>query len=431
MPLLFISQAAERKKKPGLMFFPLSDENDPAKVLPKSLRKSNDGDSPPNECSTPLTPVPTHQRANRVLSIAGDYPVHQNRVGSTTIMEASRLDGQGETFIVGGKVGEGITSGEQGIAGYKEIPNDVFVERQYHEYDHRIPDENQGGPYDDRGLEIGIQDMHRYGRPEHYQQRGYGADNHPIQPDYVTDRDRYAKEHDPHEYPAYEREQVYNQGPYQGAHAANDSPSNPRSQRTAWGDPMKINAQDFPVYQASHIVDTEASLAFDAGSAAHYHPDMQPYMGDRTTGAEGYTNEQHVLGKGDFNRSPMPSNGDPGYRTEAVDQSKQSPRHRSPREAVSSTVHHQSPRTVADPARDPSVFMETQQAGIEYAGSDLSNRDNKRPVALVIPSDDSSASPGEANPMIMHVAEELESGTTVSGLFVCPSSFREIKAGNK
>ena len=356
-------------------------------------------------------------------SSAGDYPVHQNRVGSTTIMEASRLDGQTETFIVGDKGGEGITSGEQGSE-YKESPNDVFVERHYDRYEHRIPDENQSGRYGDRGLETGVEEMRRYGRPEYLEQPGYNAGDR----NYSTDQDRYVKEHDPYDYSAYEQEQVYNQGPYQGAHAANGSPSHQRGQRTAWGDPMKINSQDFPVYQASQIIDAEASHTFEATSAAHYHPEMQPYMGDRTTAEEGCTTERHIVERGDFNRSSRPSSGDPGCRTGIVDHSKQSPRHgqsRSPREAVSSTVYHQSPLPVSDPARDPSgMFTETQQAGIEHAGSDLGSRDSKRPVALVIPSDDSSASPGETNPMIVHVAEELESGTTVR--IFCPSSFRSI-----
>ena len=352
-----------------------------------------------------------------MLSSAGDYPVHQNRVGSTTIMEASRLDGQTETFIVGGKGGEGITSGEQGSPEYRESPNDVFVERYHDRYEHTIPDESQSGTYGGRGLETSVVEMRKYGRPEYLEQAGYSAGDHHTQRDYSTDQDRYMKEHDPHDYSAYGQEQVYNQGPYQGAHAANGSPSHHRGQRTAWGDPLKINAQDFPVYQASHIVDTEASHVFEATSAAHYHPELQPYMGDKTTAEEGYTKELHIVEPGNFNRSSRPSSGDPGCRTGFIDHSKQSPRHgqsRSPREAVSSTVHHQSPRPVTDPGRDPSgMFTETQQAGIEHAGSDAGSRDGKRPVALVIPSDDSSASPGETNPMVVHVAEELESGTTV------------------
>lgn len=91
-------QAEERKKKPGLVFIPFSDENDPAKVSKRSPRRKNVSDLSPNECSTPVTPNQPDQRSDRIISTEADYPVNQNRIGSNTIIEADRYDK--ETFLI-------------------------------------------------------------------------------------------------------------------------------------------------------------------------------------------------------------------------------------------------------------------------------------------------------------------------------------------
>ena len=59
----------------------------------------------PNECSSPVTPFQqSRQRSSGIVSTNADYPVHENHIGSGSIMEASRRDK--ETFIIDKKTSD-------------------------------------------------------------------------------------------------------------------------------------------------------------------------------------------------------------------------------------------------------------------------------------------------------------------------------------
>ncbi|XP_065063681.1 uncharacterized protein LOC135690133 [Rhopilema esculentum] len=189
---------AEKKKKPGLIFFPFSDENDPAKALNNQKAKRNILESPPNECSTPLTPIPSQDPGNHTQpSTTSDYPVRENRIGSATIMEASTIGEQSAAF---------------------SLPKRTSYEA--------LEAENQSGELQDQ---VFVSPRVQYQSKE---QNAYTSDSrhHVAMP-------QSGKE--PHQ-----SSRLDDRG-------FEDASTNNTGRRTAWTDPYLVKPDDFPPYQKS------------------------------------------------------------------------------------------------------------------------------------------------------------------------------------
>ena len=155
-------------------------------------------ESPPNECSTPLTPIPSRDHGNRAQSsTTSDYPVHENRVGSATIMEASMIGDQSAAFSL-----PKLTSREAFEAENQsgELQDQVFVSP-------RVPYQSK-------------------------EQNAYTSDSrhHVAMPKSEKEAHRSSQLDD---------------------HGFEDASSNNTGRRTAWTDPYVVKPDDLPPYQKS------------------------------------------------------------------------------------------------------------------------------------------------------------------------------------
>eukprot|EP00794_Sanderia_malayensis_P011804 gene11804-13027_t len=206
---------ADSTKKPGLMFFPFSDDNDPKTLHKKS--PPTRPESPPNECSTPVTRAAPRSKQERFPSHEGNYTVHDNRIdsqdsnytvnfnriGSQTILESSTVNEQGITYVVERhEDGSIVTVDDKGdqvfYEDYASIP--TFVKR---------------------ALTCGSSDALASGK--HQSPRR-------------NDSRKQARPENPARQQAEDTEHHENLVHQPGRH----------SHRTAWNDPVKLSTRDFP-----------------------------------------------------------------------------------------------------------------------------------------------------------------------------------------
>ena len=180
-------------------------------------------DSSPNECSTPVTSSHSRQRSNRLASTEAEYPVHHNRIGSKSIIEADR--GDKETFVIDKQIPDTDMSRIDDSSPH-QVSDNVFIKDPETAEDSVVSSRNKtrivSEPFDRHEFEG--QDN---GSEETFMQ-------HTVDPD----------------------------SPFRNA---GTNLSGDKKHRTAWAQPHMINPADFPV-----VKDSQTSMVIERNSREPY-----------------------------------------------------------------------------------------------------------------------------------------------------------------